>query len=108
MVCDYYIDTSLVIEYLSANNQPCKIITDYSIKKRFISSKSDLNEQTCIDNKIIKNTYKKIIYENTNWIKDSYKKRYETRLKKEFPLIYKLIKVYKSCHAHKYIDLLNY
>jgi len=108
MVCDYYIDTSLVIEYLSADNKRCKIITDYNIKKRFISNKHDLNEQTYIDNKIIKNTYIKKIYENTNWIKDSYKKRYETRLKREFPLINKLIKVYKSSRAQKYIDLLNY
>ena len=97
MVCDYYVDTSLVIEYLSADNRLCKITTDYGNKKRYLSNQKldDLND------KLKKHTYIKILYEQNSWIKDSYQKKYEKRLKRDFPLIHKLNKVYKSVNAEK-------
>jgi hypothetical protein len=41
------------------------------------------------------NKYKKSIYDNNLWVKTSYKKRYEKKIKKYFHDIYIIKKIYK-------------
>ena len=54
-----------------------------------------------LERMIDENTYDKILFENDNWVKETYKKRYQDYLFKTFNQIYKLKKVYKSCYALK-------
>ena len=61
---------------------------NYMIKNE--KSKNEL-EKT-----IIKNTYKKMLYETEHWIKDTYEKRYYKKLAGLCPGIIKVIMVYKD------------
>ena len=58
---------------------------------------------------INKNNYKKTIYENDNWVKKSYKKRYLRDLRCLCPGIIKIINIYKNYLAWKRnLNLLEY
>lgn len=112
MGCDYYIQSELVIVYIDSNNKTCKTITNRSFKKIYLTNisgfDSDNDEksqqikynqelQTAID----KNNYKKTIYENNEWVKKSYKKRYLRDLRCLCPGIIKIINIYKNYLAWK-------
>lgn len=111
MVCDYYIQSKLVIDYLSKDGKICTIYTNMEIKKGYVltwdSSDSDDDLETSIqkykrelERKIKEETYDKILYENGKWIKDSYCNNYEAKLLTTYSEISKLIKVYKKNIAY--------
>ena len=97
----YYIDKSLVIEYLSNDNKICKIITDHMRRRVFTDNFSDINGiilekyKEYTNGKMRENKYRKSIYDNNLWVKTSYKKRYEKKIKKCFRDIYIIKKIYK-------------
>jgi hypothetical protein len=97
----YYIDKSLVIEYLSINNKICKIITDHMRRRVFTDNFSDIHAiilekyKEYTNGKMRENKYTKSIYDNKLWIKTSYKKKYEKKIKRCFHDIYVIKKIYK-------------
>jgi hypothetical protein len=109
MVCDYYIQTELVIEYIDIIGRISFIRTNRDTTKGYIIHQNDENsgddEETYtkykaeIERKIKQNTYSKILFENDVWIKESYRKNYEEPLKKEFNEIHKFKKIYKKVSA---------
>jgi hypothetical protein len=110
MGCDYYIQTELVIEYVDIIGRISLIRTNRDINKGYIFNykdyDSDDDQETSykkykaeIERKIKENTYDKILFVNDIWIKESYKKKYEEQLKREFKEIYKFIKIYKKVCA---------
>jgi len=112
MGCDYYIQTELVIEYVDMIGRISLIRTNCSLEKRYVYQSSDYDsdddQETCykkynaeIERKIKQNTYDKIIFDNNDWIKESYRKKYEEQLKRDFKEIHKFKKVYKKVTAWK-------
>ena len=111
MGCDYYIQTELVIEYQTKDGRINTIYTDRKINKGYIFNTSDYDSdddhETAykkyyaeIEREIKNNTFNKMLFENSEWIKESYKKKYQDYLLKLFD-IYKFIKVYKRTSAWK-------
>lgn len=107
MGCDYYIQTELVIEYIDTTGKISYIWTNRDLTKGYIfnylDKDSDDDHETCykkyqaeIERKIKENTYNKILFENDVWIKESYRKKYEEQLKREFKEIRKFKKIYKK------------
>lgn len=112
MGCDYYIQTELVIEHLDSRGRLSFTYTNRSIEKGYIHQPSDYDSdddwETAgkkydaeIERRIAQNTYNKIIFENDEWIKESYRKKYEDQLKREFKEINKYKKIYKKVTAWK-------
>jgi hypothetical protein len=110
MGCDYYIQTELVIEYIDIVGRISSIRTNRSLDRGYIYQShdydSDDDQETCykkykaeIAKKIAENTYNKILFENDEWVKESYKKKYEEKLKREFKEIHKFKKIYKKATA---------
>jgi hypothetical protein len=98
MSCDYYTESSIVIDYISFESKICKIVKTTKIERNFLHAnyKSD-NEK--YDKKIeeIENySTIKIIYSERTWKKDTYQEKYESWLKKKFPEIKSFIKIYKK------------
>ena len=107
MGCDYYIQTELVIEYKDNNGRINTIYTDRFIERGYIygykDEDSDDDEETAykkyeaeIQQRIKENTFDKILFQNEEWNKDSYKNKYENNLIKTYSQIGKIIKVYKK------------
>jgi len=112
MGCDYYIQTELVIEYIDKNGRLSTIYTDIFINKGYIFQISDYDSDDVwetadkkynaeIQRRIQENTYNKFIFDNDNWIKQSYKKKFEQRLMREFKEIDNIKKIYKKTTAWK-------
>jgi len=112
MGCDYYVQTELVIEYVDMMGRISSIRTNRRLDKRYIFDyidyDSDDDQETSykkyiaeIERKIEENTYNKIIFENDNWIKESYRKKYEEQINREFKEIHTLKKIYKKTTAWK-------
>jgi hypothetical protein len=110
MGCDYYVQTELVIEYVDIIGRISLIRTNYSLDRGYIYQSpdydSDDDQETCykkykaeIAKKIEENTYNKILFENDEWVKESYKKKYDVFLKREFKEIHKFKKIYKKVTA---------
>lgn len=100
MVCDYYIEKQLIIEYFSLKGHTCKIITNPKREKGYINTKYEGNMfLEKLEKKINKKTYIKMIYKHKTWIKDKYQKKYGEKLKKRFPEIKDFIKIYKDSIA---------
>jgi hypothetical protein len=112
MEYDYIIQSDLIIEYIDINGTISKTHTNRQVKKYYINvnqfEDSDYEEEykkqlnTCI----LENTRKKMLFENDNWIKESYRKRYEKKLLGICPRLNKLIRVYKNYIALE-INLLS-
>ena len=98
MGCDYFIETSIVIEYYTNSGEVCKIITNTKRKKGFIDKNKYKTQKFIkkLEKKISKNCYIKHIYKDDKWIQDNYQEKYETKLKKWYPMIYKFISIYKD------------
>jgi hypothetical protein len=107
MVCDYYLQTELVIEYKDKDCKFCTIYTNRKIIKGYVFNykdhDSDDDDETIhkkytveIERQIKENTYNKMLFVNGEWVKESYKKNYESYLTKTFPEITKIIKIYKK------------
>ena len=82
-----YIYNTLVIEYISKSNKMCKVTTDIDIKKkkRYNNTSDDFE-------KIQK---PKIIFEEKNWTRDSYQKKYERKLRYIYDIDV-ITKIYKK------------
>ena len=107
MVCDYYIQSELVIEFIEINGAISKTRTNRTVKRGYImnipdnDSDDDFETQEIKYNKELEkimsqNTYQKILYENDKWIKLSYEKRYLKDIHILCPTMSKLIKIYKE------------
>ena len=112
MGCDYYIQTELVIKFKDKNGKICHIYTNRELKNGYVfnyqDQDSDDDHDTAnkkfiaeIERKIKDNTYKKMLFENDQWIKESYKLHYENYLMQTYKEITKIIKVYKNHSAWK-------
>jgi len=101
MCCDFYIEKSLVIEYVSLKGNICKIIINKETKKGYIHKYVKGSEKYTkkLGEKIAKLSYVKMIYEKKQWTKDKYITKYESKLKKRFPEIRDFIKIYKDATA---------
>lgn len=110
MVCDYYIQSILVIEYIDKNSAKSITQTNRIIKKCWIGdipdfdSDDDYENQTKkyreeIERLIKKNTYKKILFENDMWISSSYEKKYIRDIPFLCRNMVKLVKIYKDYSA---------
>ena len=95
MCYGYYIQKSFVIDYISVKGQICKIVTNTSREKRQI----DIDTPDTLDKVLIKKPYIKMIYEKKTWVKDKYQTKYEAKLRKQFPEIRDIIKIYKDSIA---------
>jgi hypothetical protein len=112
MKCDYYIQNELVINYKCKYGKIKTIYTNRTVKKGYYSEQ-DSHRKICIDYKNIntemdvglqKNTYNKMLYENENWVKESYKKKYGKYISKTYKEdILKIIKVFKKNTAFENI-----
>ena len=112
MGCDYYIQSDLVIIYCDNQAVLSSTRTNRILEKGYIfkipddDSDDDFETQNkkykeelkrCIQ----KNTYKKVLYENDEWLKESYKKRYlqELNLNALCPRMVKIVRIYKDYYA---------
>ncbi len=110
MGCDYYTQSELVIEYIDDKGAISKTRTNRNVEKGYIfyvpEEDSDDDQETQhkkfmdeLQRKIMKNTHKKILYENEEWVKSSYEKKYVKDLKMICPRMVKLLKIYKDYTA---------
>jgi len=109
--CVYFIDTALVIEYISTNKKMCKITTDHVREKGYMFNCDDVNDvnrvtpeefHKNIQCKLNENTYNEYIYNNDLWTTKSYKKKYEKFVENLVHDIDKIIKIYKETKAKVY------
>lgn len=110
MGCDYYIQNILVIEYQAKNGRINTIYTNRNIEKGYLfrspdydtdddEETSDKKYQAELERIIKKNEYDKMLFENGEWVKKSYKMNYETNLMETYKEIVKFVKVYKKYSA---------
>jgi hypothetical protein len=110
MGCDYYIQNVLVIDYQDKNGRIHTIYTNKSVEKGYLLNSydydSDDDEETSykkyeaeLERIIKKNQYDKMLFENGEWVKKSYKMNYEARLMETYKDIVKIVKVYKKYSA---------
>jgi hypothetical protein len=81
-----YVYKTLVIEYISTKKMICRITTDIKRKKYLQNTTNLLSEDI--------NLKEKIIYDKS-WVCDSYKKKYEPKLREIYD-IDKIIKISKK------------
>lgn len=112
MSFDYFVKSELVIDFIDEKGAMCKTITNRSLKKEHLKDypdkDSDDDEEIQLKKyheeleRIIKKyTYKKTLFENNLWIKESYEKRYTKNFKILCPNMVKIEKVYKNYTAWK-------
>jgi hypothetical protein len=112
MGCDYYTQSELVIEYVDDKGAISKTRTNRVLEKGYVFSvpdeDSDDDEETqlqkynkYIEKMINEHTYKKMLYDNEEWVKSSYEKKYVKDLKMICPRMVKLVKMYKDYTAWK-------
>ena len=104
MSCDYYVEKSLVIDYLSSKGQICK--TSIIIKREKCFMDSNINPEKYVEKlskKMKKKSYIKILYEKNEWSKSKYQKKYESYLGNMYlPIIKELNKVYINSNAFRF------
>jgi hypothetical protein len=98
MVCDYFIETCIIIDYYNVKGEICKMVTHVKRKKGFLHKQySNFDKYVKkIEEKIGNTCYTKTIYDHNKWYKDNYQEKYESKLKKWFPKIATFIKIYKD------------
>jgi len=115
MTCDYYIQTDLVCEYMDASGKHHTLYTNRKMLKGYIqydvASEDDddeLDQPTAtnrylvlLTEKLNKNTYNKMFYDNDNWQKSRYKKKYEKYLTKVVPINSSIIKIFKKVKSYE-------
>ena len=115
MTCDYYIQTDLVCEYMDASGKHHTLYTNRKMLKGYIqydvASEDDddeLDQPTAtnrylvlLTEKLNKNTYNKMFYDNDNWQKSRYKQKYEKYLTKFVPRNSYIIKIFKKVKSYE-------
>jgi len=112
MGCDYYTQSELVIEYVDDKGAISKTRTNRVLEKGYVFSVPDADSDDdyetqskkydeYIEKMINEHTYKKMLYDNEEWIKSSYEKKYAKDLNIICPRMVKLVKVYKDHSAWK-------
>jgi len=96
MVCDYYVESSLIIDYVSNKGSICRIITNTTRERGYIKEEDEEVFLKALKRKVKKNTGIKMLYDNNVWLKDKYQNRYEKKLQKRFPEIKEYKKIYKD------------
>ena len=110
MVCNYYIQHDIVIEYIDDLGRISVIYTNKDIIKGSVYICDDLDsddDQEIINQKykaeltkiIEKNTRNKTLFENNMWIKEVYRKKYEKIINNVCKEIKNITKVYKKVTA---------
>ena len=110
MGCDYYVQSDLVIVYYDNQGALSTTRTNRILEKGYIFSvadeDSDDDEETQnikwkeeLKRRVEKYTYKKMLYEDDKWVKDSYEKKYSKELNIICPRMVKIVKVYKDYYA---------
>ena len=110
MVCDYVVESCIVIEYIDDAKTKCKLYINCERVHHYLDELSEDSIQENIkreirmdylNKKIQENTFKKILFENDNWIDNSYKKQYNKICNPKYIKMNKIIKVYKDFKAIK-------
>lgn len=96
MLYDYVVESYLVIEYVDEKNRNSILTTNCERKYCNLDNSSEENKDVLLKRKLEKTTRKKMMFENNEWIKGSYKKSYK---KIWYININKLLKVYKVYKA---------
>jgi hypothetical protein len=110
MPCDYYIEKSCVVEYRSEDNFVSKIILNTNRDKGYILCPSDEDsddDKEEADEKYYKSLYKmikkktyiKFIFSHGEWIKPSYKEKYQSKLDKKNIDMSNIVSIYKDSVA---------
>ena len=101
MGCDFYIEKSLIIEYISLNGQLCKVAMTTKREKGYVNKYEPGSNkyERRLAKKMAKKSYVRMIYEKKTWIKEGYQKKYEAKIRKWFPEIKDFIKIYKDSIA---------
>ena len=104
MSCDYYVEKSLVIDYLSTKGQICKTSIVIKREKCFINLNRNTEQYIeKLQKKMAKKCYIKMLYEKNKWSKPKYQKKYESYfVNMHFPVIKELNKVYINSNAFKF------
>ena len=109
MVCDYVVESCIVIEYIDDSKKKCKLYINCERSHHYLDELSEDNNKeiqenikrekrmTYLNKKIEETTFKKILFENDIWIEGSYKKICNPKYIK----MNKIIKVYKDFKAIK-------
>lgn len=109
----YYIKSELVIEYKDNEGKFSIIYTNLYVKKKYIYKPTDYDSDDDdknikitdeLDEEHNKNISNKILYINDEWIKKSYKKKYQHLLNKLSRDISRVIKIYKKVEKIKKED----
>jgi hypothetical protein len=96
MGCDYYVESSLIIDYISDKGNSCRIITNTTRKRGYVTEKEETSFLKSLKRMLKKNTGIKMLYDNKEWLKEKYQKRYEKKLKKRFPEILEYKQIFKD------------
>jgi hypothetical protein len=107
----YYIQTELVIECIDTNGSLSKTRTNRTLEKCYFNcfqnkdydcetQKKKYDEE--LQNIIDRNKSNKIIHENKQWGKASYKKRYLRIIQVICPRMVELVKIYKEYTVWKH------
>jgi hypothetical protein len=96
MLYNYVVESYLVIEYVDDKNRNSMLTTNCERKYCYLDNSSEENKDIILKRKLEETTRKKIMFENNEWIKGSYKKSYK---KIWYLKINKLLKVYKVYKA---------
>ena len=99
MLYDYVVESYLVIEYVDEKNRNSMLTTNCERKYYHLDNSSEENKEIkniLLKRKLEETTRKKMMFENNEWVKCSYKKCYK---KIWYININKLLKVYKVYKA---------
>ncbi len=114
MTCDYYIQTELVCEYMDSSGKHHTLYTNRKMLNGYIQDdvasedEEDLDQTIAkkryvvlLTEKLNKNTYNKMFYDNDNWQKPRYKQKYEKYLAKFVPINSYIVKIFKKVKSYE-------
>ena len=114
MTCDYYIQTDLVCEYMDSSGKHHTLYTNRKMLKGYIQDdvasedEDEFDQPTAkkryvvlLTDKLNKNTYNKMFYDNNNWQKHRYKAKYEKYLANIVPRNSSIVKIFKKVKSYE-------
>jgi len=108
MLYDYVVESYLVIEYVDEKNRNSILTTNCERKYCHLDNSSEENKEikdVLLKRKLEKTTRKKMMFENNEWIKGSYKKSYKKIWYININKLLKVYKVYKAFENPEFIYL---